>query len=125
MEDSFYASIKLVSGEEIFSIVCASEEEGEMILLLDNPVNIEPLISKVKGFTGYKISSWFNICDDELFAMKMDKVITMTEIKNPTIITAYKKFIRNSSQVPVNKDLGLISTVDDARSSLEKLYNIK
>jgi hypothetical protein len=125
MEDSFYASIKLVSGEEIFSIVCVSEEEDQIILLLDNPVTIEPVVSKEKIFVGYKISSWINICEDELFAMKMDKVITMTEIKNPNIITAYNKFLRNSSQVPVNKDIGLISTVDNARDSLENLYNLK
>lgn len=124
MEDSFFASIKLISGEEIFSTVCVSVEEEETVLLIDNPVIIQPIVSKAKGFSGYKISPWFNISDDELFVMKMDKVMTMTEVRNPQIITAYKKFIRNSSQVPISKDLGLISKVEDARRTLERLYNL-
>lgn len=123
MEDTFYASIKLISGEEIFSIVCPCDHEEETVLLLENPVIIEPMTTKIKGFSGYKISPWMNVYDDELIALKMDKIITMTEIRNSTIITAYKKFIRNSSQVSLNKNLGLISTVNSARKTLERIYN--
>lgn len=122
MEDTFYASIKLISGEEIFSVVCPCEHEEEMIILLENPVIIEPMITKSKEFSGYKISSWMNVHDDELIALKMDKVITMTEIRSSTIITAYKKFVKNSSQVSLDKKLGLISTVESARRTLEKIY---
>lgn len=125
MEDTFYASIKLISGEEIFSVVCPCEHEEETVILLENPVIIEPMATKIKGFSGYKISNWMNIYDDELIALKMDKVITMTEIRNSVIITAYKKFIKNSSQVNLSKDLGLISTVESARKTLEKIYRSK
>ena len=34
IEDDFYATIKLVSGEEIFAKVAASEEEDRTVLLL-------------------------------------------------------------------------------------------
>ena len=38
MGDEFYAVIKLVTGEEVFSLVCVDENEGDPILLLMNPV---------------------------------------------------------------------------------------
>ena len=41
MEEDFYAVVKLISGEEIFSIVCPSEEEGRTMIILNNPVTIE------------------------------------------------------------------------------------
>jgi hypothetical protein len=125
MEDTFYATIKLISGEEIFSVVCPCDHEEETIILLENPVIIEPIVTKSKGFSGYKIYNWMNVHDDELIALKMDKIITMTEIRNSTIITAYKKFVKNSSQVSLSKDLGLISTVESARRTLEKIYKSK
>ena len=46
MEKEFYASIKLVSGEEIFCLVSASEEEDRTLLVLDNPVIITPMTHK-------------------------------------------------------------------------------
>ena len=49
MEEDFYAVIKLVSGEEIFSIVCPSEEEGRIMLILNNPVTIEVIMMKQIG----------------------------------------------------------------------------
>lgn len=123
MEESFYSTIKLVSGEEIFSTVCVSNEDDEIFLLLDNPVVMSPLFSKKNYFIGYKVSPWLSIADDELFVLRMENVITMTEVKNPQIISTYKKFIRNSSQVPVNNHIGLLCKIDEARESLEKIYN--
>ena len=41
MEEDFYASIKLVSGEEIFGEVMPSEENGRTVLIISDPVEIE------------------------------------------------------------------------------------
>ena len=64
MEESFYSTIKLVSGEEIFSTVCVSNEEDETFLLLDNPVVISPIYSKTNYFMGYKVSPWLRVTVD-------------------------------------------------------------
>jgi hypothetical protein len=46
----------------------------------------------------------------------------MTEIKDANIISIYKRFNRPSAQVQVTKQMGLISKVDSARETLERLY---
>ena len=38
IEDDFYATIKLNSGEEVFAKVAASEEEDRTMLILHTPV---------------------------------------------------------------------------------------
>ena len=38
MEDEFYATLKLKTGEEIFCKVCASEEEERTLLLVSHPI---------------------------------------------------------------------------------------
>jgi len=123
MENEFYASIKLVSGEEIFAIVSPTEEDDRTLLMLENPVIIEPMISKHQGTVGYKIKPWMMIPDDDIYIIDMNKVITMTEIDDDQIIRVYHKFIKNTSQVSLEKHMGFISKVDDARKVLEKIYN--
>jgi len=123
MEQEFYASIKLVSGEEIFAMVSPTEEDDRTLLMLDNPVIIEPMVSKHNGIIGYKVKPWMIIPDDDIYIIDMNKVITMTEIYDEQIIRVYQKFTRESSQVSLDKQMGFISKVDEARKVLEKLYN--
>ena len=123
MKEEFYASIKLVSGEEIFAIVCPTDEEGRTLLILENPVIIDPMVSRNAGIVGYKVRPWMKIPDDDIYIIDMDKIITMTEIHDKQIIGIYKKYMSDSSQVNLEKSMGFISKVDDARKVLEKIYN--
>jgi hypothetical protein len=122
MEEEFYASMKLTSGEEIFSLVGISEEEDRTLLILDNPVIIKPVNSKNGRTVGFKIQPWINISDDEMYIINLNNVITMTEIRDDHIIGMYRKFNRKTNKLQITKNMGLISTVDDARRTLEKIY---
>ena len=55
MEEDFYAVVKLISGEEIFAIVCPTFEDERQMLILNNPVTIEIIAMKNIGMQGYKI----------------------------------------------------------------------
>ena len=43
MGDEFYSILKLVSGEEIFAMVCVDESDEQPILILHNPIKMKPL----------------------------------------------------------------------------------
>lgn len=122
MEQEFYASLKLVSGEEIFTLLSVAEEEGRTLLILDSPVIISPMTTKTGNIVGYKVEPWMAIPDDTMYIIDMDKVITMTEINDKQIIGIYHKFNRSSSRVNIDRTMGLISKVDEARRSLEETY---
>ena len=38
MGEEFYSIIKLVSGEEVFSLVSVDENDGDPLLILQNPI---------------------------------------------------------------------------------------
>ena len=122
IEEDFFATIKLVSNEEIFSLVSFSDEGDEKFLILDNPVIVTPINSKGGRVMGYKIEPWINISDDEMFIINFDKVITMTEVNDKTIISMYKRFNRKSNKLSITKQMGLIDNVEDARRNLENIY---
>ena len=54
IEDDFYCTVKLKSGEEIFAKVAASEEEDRTMLLISHPIIVHELKGKM-GVVGYKI----------------------------------------------------------------------
>jgi hypothetical protein len=122
MEEEFYAAIKLISGEEVFALVSPSEEGDRTILILDSPVIITPITSKNGMIQGYKVEPWMTLPDDDMYIVDMSKVITMTEINDQDIINIYHKFNRSSSRVSIDRKMGLISKVDEARKTLEKVY---
>ena len=45
IEDDFYATVKLKSGEEIFAKIAASDEEDRTLLIVSNPI----IVSEIKG----------------------------------------------------------------------------
>jgi hypothetical protein len=126
MEDDFYASIKLISGEEIFSVVCPSEEDGRIMLVLHNPVTIETVVMKNLGMQGFKIDPWLRFADDDTFLLDMDKVLTISEVRDSETLEMYHKFLRQKknkkSKGDLTPEMGYLSTVGEARIRFEKLY---
>ena len=97
IEDDFYATLKLNSGEEVFAKVAASEEEGRTMLILHHPVIVSEIKMK-KGIIGYKVEPWLKTTREDMFVMDMDKVITMSESNDMEIILMYQNFVRHAKQ---------------------------
>jgi hypothetical protein len=126
MEEDFYAIIKLISGEEILSKVCPCDENNRIILILDNPITMESVTIRQLGISTIKVSPWLKFADDSMFIMDMEKVITMTEINDEDLINMHQKFVRErnkkSNKSELTSTMGYLSSIADARISLEKLY---
>ena len=124
--EDFFAVLKLVSGEEIFANVQPCEEEDKTILILDTPVIFETVMIRNMGMGAIKVMPWMNIVKDNLFVMNMDKVMTMSEIHDQDIIRIYNRYLqdkdRETNESKINKDMGFLTSISDARVFLEKLY---
>ena len=94
IEEDFYATLKLKSGEEIFAKVAASEEEGRTMLLVSNPIIIKEIRSKTDSIVGYKIEPWLKTTTEDMFIIKLDDILTMSESSDIEIIMLYQEFVR-------------------------------
>ena len=93
--DEFLASIKLVSGEEILSKVVIDSEDNQKIMI-DNPVICEEVRSPGANIPmGYKFEPWMKLTDEECFILNLDKVITLSEIKDQIVLDTYHQIVRN------------------------------
>jgi len=128
IEDDFYATIKLVSGEELFAKVAASEEEDRTVLLLSSPITIGEIKNRM-GVVGYKVEPWLKTTKDDLFVITMDKVLTMSETDDIDMIMMYQRFLRDSAgdsdpvaSSKLSREMGLLGNIDDTKKRLEKLF---
>lgn len=127
IEDDFYATIKLKTGEEIFTKVAASEEEDRTVLIVTNPIIVSEIKNR-KGILGYKIEPWLKTTTEDMFILNLNDVITMSESSDIEMIMMYQNYVRQSNKnetsnhSKINRRMGYIANVNDAKEILEKLY---
>ena len=129
MEEVFYASVKLVSGEEIFGEVMPSEENGRTVLIISDPVEIET-VSMDGRHEGLRMMPWLRSMPSEnIVIIPMDRVITVVEANEDSeVVRYYQKFIFtntnqiSSEKIKVTKKMGYLISVEKARESLENIF---
>ena len=132
MEQDFYATVKLKSGEEIFSKVMPCFENNATLLLITNPITLCEITSRGRS-TGYKVEPWLKTTKDDMFILDMNDVMTLSESKDLEMIHMYQTWIMESTNFDskdnphgirrkINREMGYISNVNDAKEILEKLY---
>ena len=128
----FHATIKLITGEEIFALVSVDNTEEDPVIIIQSPV-IMKVLSTGKGQI-MKIRPWLDVPGDDIYIIKYDRILTMSEVKDKMIISMYQTYCQEgdfdfgefineeTSNHEVTKQMGYISNVEDARKKLEDLF---
>ena len=127
MGEEFHAVLKLITGEEIFALVSVDENDGDSIIMLSNPVIMKMMHSPAGQYV--KVKPWLELPDQDLFLIKYDKIVTMSEITDKQMIRFYERYLSEDDidieldgKVSLNDKMGLLTTVEDARKSLESIF---
>ena len=124
--DIFYAILKLVSGEELISKVCAFIENNEVLIVLDSPIIVNIMnVPNIKTPL-VKVEPWLSLSESETHIINRKYVITMNEIKDLSLIRIHQQYLHNTNkktnQTNITPGMGYVSSIKDARISLEELY---
>ena len=130
MDEEFYATVKLISGEEIVSKVVYLEDEDKV--LLENPLQVQAAKQR-KGqleISGFSFNEWISASFDQMFILNRSHIITMTEIDAP-ILDFYEKTLQRlengknltgrAGKLP--RGSGYLGSVTDMKKSLENIFN--
>ena len=137
MDDTYYALIKLTTGEEIISHIFTDDSEEDPIIALGSPVTVE--ITSRSNHNVLKFEPWVKVSFEETLFIKLSNVITMTELPETNYyIQCYKEYVKAGFQdinipqtengsrgVKLNRTMGSLGTVDNARKILEKCLRLK
>lgn len=130
MEEEFYATIKLLSGEELVSKVCYLPDEDNIIL--ERPLMVENAKHK-KGqveVSGFALKEWISATFDTMFIVKRNHVVTIIEIEGE-IVEFYEKTLHRlesgkslagrGNKLP--RGSGYLGSVKEMKKSLEDIFN--
>ena len=130
MGDEFYSIIKMISGVEVLSLVVIDDNDGDPIVVLQNPIIMKMIESRFG--TQIKVKPWIELSEEDFFFVKPEKIITMTETKNEKLIDIYNQYINeedNESMSPgkvkPSEDMGYLSSVKEARKNLENIFKLE
>ena len=117
----FLAAIKLVSGEELLSMVTSVHDENGDYLIVENPIEVEEVMLPNKQ-AGAKVQPWMKFSREDQFIIPKDKVITIVEVAEDVEVF-YHMSLRKLNTDFITDAKGKISTVDEARIKLDKIFN--
>lgn len=138
--EAFFANIKLKTGEELLCIVKEADPEKDY-LLVSHPIEVEEI--EIPGaFHGLKIKNWMKLSHQTEFYIEGEELVTVKEIKGFPVEFYKESLIKLANQeeeklrsktktklrrkrkgrVPLDENMGLISSIDDARELLESIF---
>jgi hypothetical protein len=128
IEEDFYATIKLKTGEEIFAKIAASEEEDRTMLIISSPIVVSEIKNRSRT-VGYKVEPWLKTTKDDMFIINLSDVLTLSESSDIEMIMMYQSYVRQSireenNQTRMSRRMGYVSNVTDAKEILEKIFNL-
>lgn len=131
----FYASIKFKTGEEILCYVKSANPETDT-LVIENPIEVEEI--DIPGvIQGMKLKAWMKVSHQSQFIISGEDLVTITEV-DTHVINFYKSGLkkldnlntkkpptprrRRKGHIPLDNNMGLLSSIDDARDLLEQVF---
>ena len=115
--DSFYASIKFKSEEEILCFVKEACPEDDL-LVIENPICVEEI--DIPGLmSGVKIKPWMKVSHENSFTIYGEDLLCIKEM------SSYVAQFYETTLIKLNEDTGLIGSVDLARDYLETVFRIE
>ena len=130
MEEDFYATVKLLSGEELVAKVCYLPDEDK--IMLERPLIVENAKQR-KGsleVTGFALKEWISATFDTMFVIKRDHVMTMVEVEGELVefyektlnrLESGKSLAGRGNKLP--RGSGYLGSVKEMKKTLEDIFN--
>ena len=132
-DEDFHGIFKLVSGEEVLAKAVITEQDGDCLIFLQDPVCVHAItkeISDQKVMRGMGFTKWMPMSDEDFFIVRDRDIITMGTMSKP-IILMYEAFILGADptkihrrKTKVDNSTGYLGKIEDARTMFEKLYDL-
>ncbi len=137
-EEEFYGIFKLLNGEEVLAKSVLTEDNGETLVFMQDPVMIQ-IIQKDLGdgkmMRGMGFHKWMQMSDEEFFIIREKDIITVATMSKEVVLM-YETFLAQNGEDPeermarqrrrktnLKETKGYLGKVEEARALFEKLFN--
>ena len=133
MNETFYATLKLITSEEILSEVLPQEENGTEFFVLSNPILIDQNqhVDVEKGIvmSGMVPRKWMLYANEDLTILYKQHVVSISELDKFGADFYRKALIAAKCSSPIKKKVeteknsGFIGKIEQFRKNLDKTFN--
>lgn len=130
-DEEFYGIFKLLNGEELLGKAVLTEDEGETLVFLQDPVSTQIIHKELEdGNTvrGLGFAKWMQFSSEDFFIIREKDILTVTSMSKEVTIL-YEAFIisgdderGDQKKKDLEPEMGYLGNVDSARDTLEKLF---
>ncbi len=131
-DEDFHGVFKLVNGEEVLGRAVLTEDEGETLVFIQDPVCTQSIIRENedgKTVKGIGFAKWMQFSDEEFFILREKDILTVTSMSKEVIIL-YEAFIggddmdekKKQAKIELEPSMGYLGKIDEARKLFEKIY---
>ena len=132
-EEEFYGVFKLISGEEVLGRSVLTEDQGESLVFIQDPVVVQLIdkpIDDKKMARAIGFTKWQQLSDEDFYIIREKDIVTISSM-NKEVIFMYEAFIhgadglgekKSKMRTELNKTRGFIGKIDEARKRFEKLF---
>ena len=135
-DEEFHGVIKLNNGDEVLGKAILTEDNGETLIFISEPVMIQNVMKELpdgKVVKGVGFSKWMQFSDEDFYIIREKDIITVASMSNE-VMFMYETYISediDDESLPLKKSklhvspdtkMGYLGKIDEARSKLEKLF---
>ena len=135
-DEEFHAVFKLLSGDEVLGKTILTEDNGETLAFVQDPVCVEIFNKDMKDenkvMRGMAFNKWMQLAEEEFYIIREKDIIAVASM-NKDVMIMYNAFItgteiseerRKQAEIAIKNQQGYIGNIEDARKLFEKLYKI-
>ena len=131
-DDSFHATVKLITGEEILTEIVECEENGERFFLFHNPIIITENnhVDMQKGVvvSGLVPKKWMMYSSEDMQVVYKQHVVSISELDKFGVDFYRKALIAAKASTPVKRKVetdrhsGYVGKIEAFRDKLENMF---
>ena len=131
-DDSFHATVKLITGEEILTEIVECEENGERFFLFHNPIVITENnhVDMQKGVvvSGLVPKKWMMYSSEDMQVVYKQHVVSISELDKFGVEFYQKALVAAKASSPVKRRVetdrhsGYVGKIEAFRSKLEDMF---
>ena len=130
--DSFHATMKLVTGEEVLAEITPNNENGTEFFVAFNPIVVTEQIQldhqKGVAMAGLVPKKWMMYANDDMTIIYKNHVVSISEMDKFGIDFYKKALIAAKCSSPIKRkvsssdNIGFIGKIESSRKKLEEIY---
>jgi hypothetical protein len=132
-DEEFYGIFKLVNGDEVLGKAVLTEDEGETLVFIQDPVCTQIITRETdddRVVRGLGFTRWMNLSDEEFYILREKDIVTVASMSKQSIFL-YETFLlgddvldkkKEQTKTDIKNTNGYVGKIGEARKMFERIF---